>query len=423
MVEFLRQNPLSAIMNDLLQVKYLNNIIKKITKPMMGFKAFHSAQATIDGIETAHMIRKGQLSDKQFYGFSRIVMPEDQELCAFDNYCNRTLKGEVMARKTELTQEPGNAVQSFEGLLRNQRRVYDGVAKWHVQRTSVAPQAIAVALSFCCLLGLGFPKQAFAKIAPPPHNLNSYIITFKTPDDGSAPLITPPPSKEDYYGNLSGFGEYIGQITKQELKNELNIKGEVVSIFGSINAVHVKVDENEASRLSRDKRVLLVEKDRLLTTSTTQTNPGWGLDRIDDATPTVDNEYTYSMTGLGRTIYVLDSGLNLGTKDVDDEFEGRATFLWDVNGKGGNDCQSHGSKVSSAAAGRRYGVAKGANLIIVKITNGCSKNSNVSTSVLAFNWLATNAPAGSIINWSHGFSYGNGACSPGMFSKALENQL
>jgi transposase-like protein len=46
-----------------LQVKYLNNIIeqdyrfiKKTTKPMMGFKAFHSAQATIAGIETAHMI-------------------------------------------------------------------------------------------------------------------------------------------------------------------------------------------------------------------------------------------------------------------------------------------------------------------------------------------------------------------------------
>jgi transposase-like protein len=42
------------------QAKYLNNIIeqdhrfiKKITKPMMGFKAFHSAQATIAGIETA----------------------------------------------------------------------------------------------------------------------------------------------------------------------------------------------------------------------------------------------------------------------------------------------------------------------------------------------------------------------------------
>lgn len=50
------------------QVKYLNNILEqdhcfimRITGPMMGFKAFHSAAATIAGIETAHMIRKGQI--------------------------------------------------------------------------------------------------------------------------------------------------------------------------------------------------------------------------------------------------------------------------------------------------------------------------------------------------------------------------
>jgi len=54
---------------DILQVKYLNNIIeqdhrfiKRLTRPMMGFKAFHSAQATLEGIETAHLIRKGQLN-------------------------------------------------------------------------------------------------------------------------------------------------------------------------------------------------------------------------------------------------------------------------------------------------------------------------------------------------------------------------
>lgn len=28
---------------------------------MMGFKAFHSASATLAGIETTHMIRKGQI--------------------------------------------------------------------------------------------------------------------------------------------------------------------------------------------------------------------------------------------------------------------------------------------------------------------------------------------------------------------------
>ena len=47
-------------------VKYLNIIeqdhrfIKKLTRPMKGFKSFRSASATLDGIEVAHMIRKQQ---------------------------------------------------------------------------------------------------------------------------------------------------------------------------------------------------------------------------------------------------------------------------------------------------------------------------------------------------------------------------
>ncbi len=58
-----------------LQVKYLNNIleqdhrfIKRITGPMQRFKAFHSAAATVAGIETAHMIRKGQFCAKGLTG-------------------------------------------------------------------------------------------------------------------------------------------------------------------------------------------------------------------------------------------------------------------------------------------------------------------------------------------------------------------
>jgi putative transposase len=52
---------------DILQVKYLNNIIeqdhrfiKKLTKQMKGFKSFTSASATLDGVVVAHMIRKKQ---------------------------------------------------------------------------------------------------------------------------------------------------------------------------------------------------------------------------------------------------------------------------------------------------------------------------------------------------------------------------
>ena len=49
------------------QIKYLNNMIeqdhrgiKRITNPMMGFKAFNSAEATLAGIKLCRMIKKGQ---------------------------------------------------------------------------------------------------------------------------------------------------------------------------------------------------------------------------------------------------------------------------------------------------------------------------------------------------------------------------
>jgi len=54
------------------QCKYLNNIveqdhraIKRIVKPMMGFKDFRCARIILSGIEVMHMIRKGQMRVKE----------------------------------------------------------------------------------------------------------------------------------------------------------------------------------------------------------------------------------------------------------------------------------------------------------------------------------------------------------------------
>src|SRR6266545_2206854 len=62
------------------QVKYLNNIVeqdhrgvKRITRPMLGFKAFDTAQSTLVGIELIHMIRKGQFAD----GVEQGLMPAE----------------------------------------------------------------------------------------------------------------------------------------------------------------------------------------------------------------------------------------------------------------------------------------------------------------------------------------------------------
>jgi putative transposase len=51
------------------KLKYLNNIVeqdhravKRVTRPMLGFKSFDAARSTLIGVELMHMLRKGQLA-------------------------------------------------------------------------------------------------------------------------------------------------------------------------------------------------------------------------------------------------------------------------------------------------------------------------------------------------------------------------
>ena len=73
------------------QVKYLNNIveqdhraIKRVTRPMLNFKSFRSANNVLAGIELMHMIRKGQFAvdgatamsfADQFYALAGQIRP------------------------------------------------------------------------------------------------------------------------------------------------------------------------------------------------------------------------------------------------------------------------------------------------------------------------------------------------------------
>ena len=66
------------------QNKYLNNLVeqdhravKRVTGPMLGFKSFWSAQKLICGIETMHMIKKGQIN-----------CPDGSTVSAADQFCS-----------------------------------------------------------------------------------------------------------------------------------------------------------------------------------------------------------------------------------------------------------------------------------------------------------------------------------------------
>jgi subtilisin family serine protease len=255
----------------------------------------------------------------------------------------------------------------------------------------------------------------------------SYIVSFK-PSTASAksPVMPALPREQLRTRAPAPFGEHSTGQSKQGLAMDLGLRGRVESIFDAINAAHVTIDAAEAERLRKDPRVLRVEQDMWATAAqAVQVAPGWALDRLDQPLPPLNNQYVFNANGTGRTIYILDSGLDLGNAAVAAEFGGRATVFWDVNGAGGLDCNGHGTQVASAAAGATRGVARGANLIIAKIMIGCTLDSTTATSVLAFNWLAVNAnaPPGTIVNWSSGFRNPNNACSPAIFSQALEDSM
>lgn len=254
---------------------------------------------------------------------------------------------------------------------------------------------------------------------------NSYIVTFKDPEVGSEPFIVKP-NKENRGTYSKAFGTHSTWQSKDSIKDDLKLKGKIISIYGSNNAIHVEMSSKEAYRLSKDKRINSISPDR---TSTLHSNTNsWGLDRLDSPTPTLNGQYNFTNTGEGQIIYVLDTGLDLSNAKVAAEFEGRASVLWDVNGKEGKDLLGHGTAVSSIIAGKTYGVAKNATLIMAKIINNPDKDNpggpayiKDSTIIFALDWLTSNAQAGSIINLSLGKQLED--CSSSRMNSDVDNAI
>jgi subtilisin family serine protease len=176
----------------------------------------------------------------------------------------------------------------------------------------------------------------------------------------------------------------------------------------------------EAERLRRHPDVLWVEQDSVVALDGSQSNPGWALDRIDEASSVYDNNYSWTYTGAGQTVYILDSGLDIGAPYLTAEFGSRASVIHDFNPGGtGQDCTNHGTPVASLVAGKTFGVAKGATIIMAKISNLCTRDLIFGMVAESLNWLAMNAPAGTTVNMSIGT--GGGVACPVSTNKAIKD--
>ena len=117
-------------------------------------------------------------------------------------------------------------------------------------------------------------------------------------------------------------------------------------------------------------------------------NAPWGLARIshrDSLSFGTFNKYLYSADGgEGVDVYVIDTGTNVDHVD----FEGRANWGKTIPANDEDiDGNGHGTHCSGTIAGRKYGVAKKANVYAVKVlkSNGSGTMSDV---VKGVEWAA-----------------------------------
>jgi aqualysin 1 len=114
----------------------------------------------------------------------------------------------------------------------------------------------------------------------------------------------------------------------------------------------------------------------------TQTGAPWDLTRIDERNLNLNGLYSYSSEGAGVTIYVIDTGIQASNVD----FGGRALFAHNTVDMRHEDCNGHGTHVAGIAAGAKYGVAKQARLVGVKVLN-CSGSGTMAGVIAGVNWV------------------------------------
>jgi subtilisin family serine protease len=175
-------------------------------------------------------------------------------------------------------------------------------------------------------------------------------------------------------------------------------KGKLKQVYkNALNGFAVEMSPEDAERLSEDFRVAFVEEDAVVTADATQSNPPWGLDRIDQRSRPLNAIYTFNWTGAGVFAYVIDTGI----RTAHTQFGGRAANVFDAFGGNGQDCNGHGTHVAGTIGGSTFGVAKSVNLRGVRVLN-CSGSGTNSGVIAGVDFVRLNRQNPAVANMSLG---------------------
>ena len=205
---------------------------------------------------------------------------------------------------------------------------------------------------------------------------DSYIVVLKDSAVGSAQVGTAASSLVERYG---------GAVAR--------------TYTTALRGFEAKVDAKSAARIAAHPSVAYVEQNHTVRLAGTQTNPpSWGLDRIDQRNLPLDNSYTYPNTAANVHAYIIDTGVRYSHTD----FGGRAVSGYDaIDGGSADDCHGHGTHVAGTVGGSAHGVAKGVQIVGVRVLN-CQGSGTNAQVIGGVDWVTANAVKPAVANMSLG---------------------
>jgi len=169
---------------------------------------------------------------------------------------------------------------------------------------------------------------------------------------------------------------------------------------GAVHGAVIEATPQQAELLAADPAVGRVEENQRISprrpapTAPTRAR-SCGLDRIDQRQLPLDGRYNPPLGGgAGTTVYLIDSGIDYHHPDL----WPRARPGFDAFGGDGSDALGNGTFMAGVIAGTRYGVAKQASLVSVKVIDD-SGGGTLDGLLAGIAWVTTHAHRPAVVNF------------------------
>jgi cerevisin len=222
---------------------------------------------------------------------------------------------------------------------------------------------------FCCVLVNSFTTNVYEAPLYDDKSLsdvipNEYIVIYKKDTsedyhDLTLDILKKCDNYEVIHFYPNGFAAYLDELSLETVRSFPEVE------FVEPNS-YVSIHRNTASQ---------------------ENPPSWGLPRTNQREFESKEEYIFPAgSGSGVDVYVVDTGVFIEHKD----FEGRASWGFSTIAAPDVDGNGHGTHVATTIAGKKYGIAKKAHIIAVRVLNA-SGSGTMADVVAGVNFVTANA--------------------------------